>query len=322
MIEKVKKNIFIAIAFSALIYLGLSFYANFNDVASAIEKFDWIYFIIILILSYLTFFTRYLKWEYYLRLLDIKISKSDSYQIFMSSLIMSVTPGKVGDLLKSYMLKKTYDIPVSETAPIVLAERITEFLSLLLIALVGIYFYDQGKLIVILLAFLVFGLVLILTNKKASSWILSKLANFRFVKKHINNFSIVLTNSHKMLQPFPFINMILLSLISWIFEGFGFYLILIKFGIDISLGWSFFIYAFSIIIGSIAMIPGGLGVTEGSLTLLLIESGATKNIAVAATFIFRVATLWFAVIIGVFSLVLYQKKKGKFNFEQIPNDKT
>ena len=111
-------------------------------------------------------------------------------------------------------------------------------------------------------------------------------------------------------------------MISWIFEGFGFYLILIKFGIDISLGWSFFIYAFSIIIGSIAMIPGGLGVTEGSLTLLLIESGATKNIAVAATFIFRIATLWFAVIIGVFSLVLYQKKTGKLNFEQIPNDKT
>ena len=322
MIEKVKKNIFIAIAFSALIYLGLSFYANFNDVVSAIEQFDWIYFIIILILSYLTFFTRYLKWEYYLRLLNIKISKSDSYQIFMSSLIMSVTPGKVGDLIKSYMLKKTYDIPVSETAPIVLAERITEFLSLLLIAMIGIYFYEQGKLIVILLTLTVFGLVLILTNKKASSYILSKLTNFNYFKNHIKNFSIVLTNSHKMLQPFPFINMILLSLISWIFEGYAFYLILSKFGIDISLGNSFFIYAFSIIVGSVAMIPGGLGVTEGSLTFLLIESGATKNIAVAATFIFRVATLWFAVIIGVFSLVIYQKKIGKLNFEQLLNDKT
>lgn len=68
------------------------------------------------------------------------------------------------------------------------------------------------------------------------------------------------------------------------------------------------------------MIPGGLGVTEGSLTFLLIESGVTKNIAVASTFIFRVATLWFAIIVGVLSLVLYQKRTGKLNIEQIPND--
>lgn len=322
MIEKVKKNIYVAIAFSALFYLSLMFYANFEDVVSAIEQFNWVYFIVILFLSYLTFFTRYLKWEYYLRLLDIKISKSDSYQIFMSSLIMSVTPGKVGDLIKSYMLKKTYDIPVSETAPIVLVERITEFLSLLLIALFGIYFYNQGKLIVFLLTFLILALVIILSSKKTSSWLLSKLTSLRFIKKHINNFSIVLTNSHKMLQPFPFINMILLSLISWLFEGFGFYLILSTFDIHISLGWSYFIYAFSIIVGSIAMIPGGLGVTEGSLTFLLIESGAAKNIAVAATFIFRVATLWFAIIVGIMSLVLYQKRKGKLNFEKIPIDNT
>ena len=56
------------------------------------------------------------------------------------------------------------------------------------------------------------------------------------------------------------------------------------------------------------MIPGGLGVTEGSLTYLLIESGATKNIAVAAALIFRITTLWFAVLIGIVSLSLYQKR--------------
>ena len=125
-----------------------------------------------------------------------------------------------------------------------------------------------------------------------------------------------------MLQPFPFTSMILLSLISWVFEGFGFYLILSTFEIQISLGWSFFIYAFSIIVGSVAMIPGGLGVTEGSLTFLLIESGAAKNIAVATTLIFRLATLWFAILVGVLSLVIYQKKTGKWNFKQIPNDDT
>ena len=144
----------------------------------------------------------------------------------------------------------------------------------------------------------------------------------KFVKKHVNNFSIVLSNAHKMLQPSPFSKMILLSLISWIFEGFGFYLILSKFNLHLSLEWSFFIYAFSIIIGSITMIPGGLGITEGSLTYLLVESGVSKNISVAATFLFRIATLWFAVVIGIISLIIYQKKIGKLNFEKTSSNET
>ena len=312
MIEKVKNNIFIAIAFSALLYLSLSLYANINDVIIAIKQFRWIYIILLFGLSYLTFFTRFLKWEYYLRLLDIKISKSDSYQIFMSSLIMSVTPGKVGDLIKSYMVKKRYDIPVSQTAPIIFAERITEFISLLIIALAGIYFYEDAKLtVILLLALILFAVTLIFSNKKSSDYLLLKVTNYRMINKHIENISVVLENSRQMLQPSPLIKMILLSLISWIFEGFGFYLILVQFGIAVSVDWSFFIYTFSIIMGSISMIPGGLGVTEGSITYLLIESGATRNIAVAVALIFRIATLWFAVLIGIVSLSLYQKRFGQ-----------
>ena len=317
MLEKVKKNIFIAIAVSALIYLALSLYANLNDILKAVEQFNWLYLVVIFSLSYLTFITRFFKWDYYLNLLNIKIKKSDSFLIYMSSLIMSVTPGKIGDLIKSYMLKESNNIPISQTAPIVLAERITEFLSLLLIAVAGIYFYEKGIVLVVILTILLIGIALLLSNKKSSDWILLKLSNFKFIKKHVDNFTIVLSNSHKMLQPAPFIKMILLSLVSWFFEGFAFYLILTKLSVPISIEWSFFIYALSIIIGSVSMIPGGIGVTEGSLTFLLIEIGVTKNIAVLATFIFRVASLWFAVAIGILSLLKYQKKIGKIKFSDI-----
>ena len=315
MLEKFKKNIFIVVTLSAIIYLLLSLYADFSNVFCAIKKFEWPYYIIILILSYLTFFTRYLKWEYYLKLLDLKIKRSDSYQIFMSSLIMSVTPGKVGDLIKSYMAKKIADIPISQTAPIILVERITEFVALIIIALAGISLFEKWRFIVILLAIIVFGIAFLISNKRAMGWSLIRLSKIKFMSKHINNLSIAIANSQKMLRPSPFIKMILLSLISWLFEGFGFYLILIKLEVNISMIWSFFIYSFSIILGSMAMIPGGLGVTEGSLTLLLVESSVSKDIAVAATFLFRLATLWFAVFIGIISLLVYQKKIGNIQFK-------
>jgi len=59
------------------------------------------------------------------------------------------------------------------------------------------------------------------------------------------------------------------------------------------------------------MLPGGLGLTEGSMTGLLILNKIPKDIAVAITIIIRFATLWFAVAIGLISLYIFQKKDRK-----------
>ena len=71
----------------------------------------------------------------------------------------------------------------------------------------------------------------------------------------------------------------------------------------------------SIIIGAISMLPGGLGVTEGSLTFMLVQKGVSNQYAVASTFIIRAVTLWFAVLIGVISVSIYQKRFGKIIIE-------
>jgi uncharacterized membrane protein YbhN (UPF0104 family) len=67
------------------------------------------------------------------------------------------------------------------------------------------------------------------------------------------------------------------------------------------------------------MLPGGLGATEGSLTFMLIRNHYPKNIAVASTFIIRVVTLWFAVLIGIFSVTIYQNRFGKISVETVSN---
>ena len=56
------------------------------------------------------------------------------------------------------------------------------------------------------------------------------------------------------------------------------------------------------------MLPGGLGATEASLTGLLLLLKIPKDISVASTIIIRVATLWFAVILGVFAVQILNKK--------------
>jgi len=54
----------------------------------------------------------------------------------------------------------------------------------------------------------------------------------------------------------------------------------------------------------VSMLPGGLGVAEGSLTGLLVGLGTALPEAAAATLLVRAATLWLAVALGVVTLLL------------------
>ena len=56
---------------------------------------------------------------------------------------MTVTPGKVGEWLKSYLLKEVHGTPVTRSAPILLAERLTDSLALLIICGFGVVAFGQ-----------------------------------------------------------------------------------------------------------------------------------------------------------------------------------
>jgi uncharacterized protein (TIRG00374 family) len=312
-LQKVRKHIIASIIIGAILYLSISIYIDFQSVIEAFTSFNIFLIPLLLLLSYLNYFTRFLKWHYYLRILKIGTKFWDSFLIFMSGLIMSVTPGKFGELLKSYMLKKINNEPISKTAPIVLVERITDFLSLLFIAIIGGYIFNIGLYLIIIttIAFLI--LVLILSNKTISNILFRNLARIKYLRKILPNIEEAYKSSFEMMKIKPLILMFFLSLLSWFFEFLGFYVVLNEYNPEITLFWSSFTYAFSTIIGSITLLPGGLGVTDGSLTFLLVNDGFSTNTAVASTFIIRVVTLWFAVFVGIISVIIYQRKFGRIS---------
>jgi len=60
------------------------------------------------------------------------------------------------------------------------------------------------------------------------------------------------------------------------------------------------------IAGALSFLPGGLGVQEGGMVALLVQTaqGVGGATAAAATFITRLCTLWFAVAVGLVALSL------------------
>lgn len=315
MLQKVKRKILISIAAAGLLYLAFTIYADYQQVLAAFSDFNWLLLPVLLLLSFMNYLARFAKWDYYLNLIGVKMKKIDSLSVFMSGLVMSVTPGKMGELLKVYLVKQLTNTPISKTAPIVFVERITDFISLMLIALAGAYVFDYGRVIVMAVSIFFLIVVIVLSNKTIALPLLSLLENIKFLKKFIGNIHTAYESSYQMLRPLPLVYMILVSLASWFFECLGYYLILFNFGINVSLLWGAFSYCFATIIGALSMLPGGLGVTEGSLTFMLIEKGATNQVAVASTFIIRAVTLWFAVLVGIISVTFYQRRFGNITME-------
>ena len=245
------------------------------------------------------------------------MKKIDSLSTFMSGLIMSVTPAKLGEVLKSVLVKEITGEPISKTVPIILAERITDFLSLLIIAIVGAIVFDYGGDITIVVATFFIFLIFIISNKKIALPIISFFEKIPLIKKYIHNIHSAYESSYQLLRLKPLVLMTVLSLLSWGFECLGYYLILLNFNLDFGLLWASFSYSFSTIVGAISMLPGGLGLTEGSLTFLLVQKKVPVDISVATTFIVRVVTLWFAVLVGIISLTFYQKKFGQIKNNSI-----
>lgn len=315
MLKKIKKKVLTSIVIGGLFYLAFTIYADYQSVVKAFSDFNWLLLPLLFLLSFLNYFARFLKWDYYLSVVNIKLKKLDSLSIFMSGLIMSVTPGKVGEFLKSYLVKEVDNQPISKTAPIIFAERITDFVSLLLIAIIGAYIFDYGGEITLGVTAFFLLIIVIISNKQLALPIINLLENVNFLKKYIHNIHTAYASSYQLLKFKPLLLMTIVSLVSWGFECLGYYFILLNFHIEFGLIWASFSYSFATIIGAISMLPGGLGVTEGSLTFMLVQKNISKDVAVATTFIVRVVTLWFAVLVGIISVSFYQKRYGKLTIE-------
>jgi uncharacterized protein (TIRG00374 family) len=110
----------------------------------------------------------------------------------------------------------------------------------------------------------------------------------------------LLQSSHLVLQPRAAALGLAIGLLSWGAEGLGLFLICQGLHLNIAAPTAIGIYAIASLAGSAAFfLPAGIGGMEIVMTTLLIAHGAPLRTAVIATLLCRIATLWFAVLIGV-----------------------
>jgi uncharacterized protein (TIRG00374 family) len=311
-----KKKIILIILISGIIYLSISIYSDLGALIVSFSNFNILYLPIILLLSLFNYVLRFYKWEYYLRIIDVQVKKKDSLTIFLSGFLMSITPGKSGEIFKSYLLKKVINAKISKTAPVVVVERITDFLSLAILALLGSLFFKYGIIISLGTTIFIILSVLIITNKNAFNKFLILSSRISLLKNFTSKFQQLFDSTEALLKIKPLIIGLILSIISWSFECVGYYLVIRNFSNDLSLVWSTFSYSFSTIAGAISMLPGGLGITESSFLIMLNTKGLSLSDSTAITLITRLSTLWFAIIIGIISFLIFSVRYGNLEIKE------
>jgi len=299
---RLQKNLLLSVLLGMLLLVGLALYADVSKLSESILTFDWAWLPVVLALTLGNYAIRWVKWHSYLGCLSLPVPRGPSLLVFLSGLLLSVTPGKLGELLKSALLKESYDIPVTTTAPIVFAERLTDFLALILLTLFGVMSSGYGVAVIVATGATMVAILLFLASRRLSLGTIRLIERLPVVGRVGRKLEELYESVARLIRPWPLFWTTLLSTAGWFLECVGFWLVLNGFpGVEDDLGQATFIYAFATIFGAVTMLPGGLFATEGSMVGLLQEvfrivpAAATAS---AATLLIRFCTLWFAVLVG------------------------
>ena len=278
------------------------FASDLKLISEKLQNFQLEYAFIIIPIITFSFFIRGFRWMLFLKYLKINIGIKNSFGIYFAGMAFGVTPAKVGELIKSQILKNKYSIAISKTAPIIFVERYYDLFGIAIISFVVLLFLNFETWIVLILLAVSILLLGIAQQKSISLKILNSFSKIPFFNKYVNNLITGYETIHVLLSPKIFIKSILLSKSAWIVESVGVFFIFQAFGSSLDFSNILFIFTSSTLLGGISLLPAGIGVTEGGMLAQLLLRDIDYSFALCLVLTIRLFTLWMSVIIGFISL--------------------
>jgi uncharacterized protein (TIRG00374 family) len=316
-LQGLRRKLLISVVLGIVVFAALIAYGDAQSIGTALEEFRWELFPLILAISLGNYLLRFVKWQWYLARVGVRGLRTwDSFLIFMSGLGMVITPGKVGEWLKCYLLKDIHGTPVSRTTPILFAERITDALGLMVLAAVGMVAFERSFWpIAVFVAVGAVVVVAVSRHEATSRRVVNASSRLPFVGRFTSQIEELRESNYVVMDPLGVVLMTALSVVAWGTQVVAFYLVLIGLGVD-GTGEVFlkasFILPITTLAAALLLLPGGLGLAETGITSLLQRMlDLTAAGAAAGTLIIRVATLWFAVVLGLIAFVIVLRRESR-----------
>jgi uncharacterized protein (TIRG00374 family) len=278
-------------------YLGFALWSGWQDVVTAIGQVGWGGIAIALLLSLANYGLRFIRWQIYLKSMGHPVAWWLSLKIYLAGFALTTTPGKAGEALRGVLLKR-WAVPYPVSFAAFLSERLSDLLAVVMLTLFGLSLYPAAQPLIVIGAAGVLAALVVFSNQGLLLRLHAASVGSGRIVKLLRHLFEVLLQARRCHAPRVLMIASGLSLVAWAAEAYAFHLILHWMGLDVPLAFAVFVYAISMLAGALSFMPGGLGGAEATMVALLMWKGLLGPAVVAATVIIRLATLWFAVVLG------------------------
>ncbi len=310
--DRLKNNIALALALGVAVYFAVIVFAGFGELSAALGRFRWSLLPAIVGLVAASYAVRFLRWSYYLGLLGVSVPVAKNAAIFVAGLSMTISPGKLGEVLKSVFVRRLTGTPIARTAPAVVAERVTDGTGMVAWGLLGGLAFGLGLGGLLLFLALAVAATAALRSKRLSllaERAFDRLPLARRLVPHLGDFH---GSSDRLLAAGPLAVGTAVSFLSWGLEISAVHLCVVASGAEgVRFLVTAFVFAAATLGGVLSMIPGGLGSAEALMIGgFKTVAGLPTGLAGALTLVIRLVTLWFATFLGLAGLLLLRRALG------------
>jgi uncharacterized protein (TIRG00374 family) len=261
------------------------------------------------------FLIRYGKWNYYMGILGLKVSKLKNFSVYMSVYSMDITPGRIGRVVAAYTLSRITKIKFAAIVPIVTMDIFTDFLGTGLLALLVSLYLNKYVVYVLVIDLVLLLPFLFLLDDWLYKRIKDKMKKSRFLRLFSIYGDQYYASQSTLNNARVYLTSVLFTLPAEFLNAMALYFTLRSIGVIPSISESVFAYSTTLVFGMVSGLPGGIGVTDGTLVALMNSVyNLGSSISSAATIMARMATLWFGVVLGAIFLlytIKYWNSKGK-----------
>ena len=269
---------------------------------------------VLLALSLINYLIRGVRWHFLAHRLGIDLPLRISLLHFIGGFAMTITPARIGEFVRLRWTTRMTGWSFERLTPLSLADRAFDLAAMGLVLGVAVLASDQGSMSAAPVAITAITAAIFVTRPA----LLTKLVEFLYgtLNRWPRPFA-KLRQAARSMGRFSELRSsgpaLILSAIGWMAEGFAFYLLLQWMGADMGLATATVIFLFSTLAGGLTGAPGGLGGAEATMMVLLTMNGAPLPVALAATTIIRITTLWFAIAVGALAFPFAEAFSKKTN---------
>jgi uncharacterized protein (TIRG00374 family) len=314
----IRKRGFLIIILIMVFYISFALYSDINKFITDLQTINLKLLVPILLSFATTIFIKSIRQYFFLRQINIHINFKENVIIFLAGLSMLVTPGGLGQMIKSHFLLKDHNKPVAKTIPLVVVERYHDVLALFsfIVVLSVINTAIPVLTIIPILLIGIFLLALMLIIRKYR--VLGFFQQRRFINKipllrnlEEKSYSEFNTSLSLLFKNKSIVYGWLYSMATWSFEAVGIFLCFKAFGLDISFILSTLFGFSSVLFGAVSFVPGGAGLTEVIFIHILSSNGLELSMATTLVIFYRLTSIWFSTAIGVIATKFALKKEGR-----------